>query len=197
MAGIVRVNTTDQTTEVDAVVFTKQRLTAYESRSTSKLGRGGNAIASTKRFFWRTERGGLDRSKPMRQWMLKITAYAERLQRDPDELDWPESIRLCSVTGSVNQLVPMWLQLKGTNKRLLVLIFWCDLYRSCTWAWFGRCITSFRASRNINLNFTNTKLASSLTCLQICHKKKLGVHCMPSTLSMVREIQSGYRLCSC
>lgn len=31
--------------------------------------------------------------KPIRQWMLKITAYAERLLQDLDELDWPESIK--------------------------------------------------------------------------------------------------------
>ncbi|MDR0690589.1 MAG: class I tRNA ligase family protein, partial [Streptococcaceae bacterium] len=32
--------------------------------------------------------------KPMRQWMLKITAYAERLLGDLDLLDWPEPIKL-------------------------------------------------------------------------------------------------------
>lgn len=31
--------------------------------------------------------------KPLRQWMLKITAYAERLLKDLDKLDWPESIK--------------------------------------------------------------------------------------------------------
>ena len=31
--------------------------------------------------------------KPMRQWMLKITAYAERLLDDLEELDWPERIK--------------------------------------------------------------------------------------------------------
>ncbi|MBE0645471.1 MAG: leucine--tRNA ligase [Bacteroidetes bacterium] len=31
--------------------------------------------------------------RPMRQWMLKITAYAERLLTDLDELDWPESLK--------------------------------------------------------------------------------------------------------
>jgi len=31
--------------------------------------------------------------KPMRQWMLKITAYAERLLSDLDLVDWPESIK--------------------------------------------------------------------------------------------------------
>jgi leucyl-tRNA synthetase len=31
--------------------------------------------------------------RPMRQWMLRITAYAERLLEDLDLLDWPESIK--------------------------------------------------------------------------------------------------------
>ncbi len=31
--------------------------------------------------------------KPMKQWILKITHYAERLLEDLDELDWPESIK--------------------------------------------------------------------------------------------------------
>ena len=31
--------------------------------------------------------------KPMRQWVLKITAYAERLLQDLDKIDWPESIK--------------------------------------------------------------------------------------------------------
>ncbi len=30
---------------------------------------------------------------PMRQWMLRITAYADRLLDDLDTLDWPESIK--------------------------------------------------------------------------------------------------------
>ena len=29
------------------------------------------------------------RSKNLRQWMLKITAYADRLLNDLDKLDWP------------------------------------------------------------------------------------------------------------
>ena len=30
---------------------------------------------------------------PMKQWMLKITSYAERLLNDLDKLDWPESTK--------------------------------------------------------------------------------------------------------
>lgn len=41
-----------------------------------------------------SERGGYPVvRKPMRQWMLKITAYAERLLEDLEEVDWPESIK--------------------------------------------------------------------------------------------------------
>lgn len=32
--------------------------------------------------------------RPLKQWMLKITAYAERLLDDLDGLDWPESIKI-------------------------------------------------------------------------------------------------------
>lgn len=31
--------------------------------------------------------------RPMRQWMLRITAYAERLLADLEDLDWPESLK--------------------------------------------------------------------------------------------------------
>ena len=31
--------------------------------------------------------------KPMRQWVLKITAYAEKLLEGLDEVDWPESVK--------------------------------------------------------------------------------------------------------
>ncbi|HEY8445205.1 MAG TPA: leucine--tRNA ligase [Bacilli bacterium] len=31
--------------------------------------------------------------KPMKQWVLKITKYAERLLNDLEELDWPESVK--------------------------------------------------------------------------------------------------------
>jgi len=31
--------------------------------------------------------------KPMKQWMLKITKFADRLLEDLDDLDWPESIK--------------------------------------------------------------------------------------------------------
>ncbi len=42
----------------------------------------------------KSERGGHPVYRvPMKQWMLKITAYAERLLKDLDKLDWPESTK--------------------------------------------------------------------------------------------------------
>ncbi len=32
--------------------------------------------------------------RPLRQWMLRITKYADRLERDLDIVDWPEAIKL-------------------------------------------------------------------------------------------------------
>lgn len=41
-----------------------------------------------------SERGGHPVFRlPMRQWVLKITAYADRLLDDLEELDWPESLK--------------------------------------------------------------------------------------------------------
>lgn len=41
-----------------------------------------------------SERGGHPVfRRPMRQWVLKITAYAERLLEDLEDLDWPESLK--------------------------------------------------------------------------------------------------------
>ncbi|HEY8525740.1 MAG TPA: leucine--tRNA ligase [Acidimicrobiales bacterium] len=43
----------------------------------------------------RSERGNFPVfRRPLRQWMLRITAYADRLIRDLDLLDWPEPIKL-------------------------------------------------------------------------------------------------------
>jgi len=54
----------------------------------------GTVLANEEVINGRSERGDHPVvRKPMRQWMLKITAYAERLLADLDDLDWPESIK--------------------------------------------------------------------------------------------------------
>lgn len=54
----------------------------------------GTVLANEEVIDGKSERGGFPViRKPMKQWMLKITAYADRLLKDLDELDWPESIK--------------------------------------------------------------------------------------------------------
>ncbi|WP_125764875.1 leucine--tRNA ligase [Companilactobacillus hulinensis] len=54
----------------------------------------GTVVANEEVIDGKTERGGFPVvRKPMRQWMLKITAYADRLLDDLDLIDWPENIK--------------------------------------------------------------------------------------------------------
>ncbi|MCQ9209354.1 leucine--tRNA ligase [Granulicatella seriolae] len=54
----------------------------------------GTVLANEEVIDGKSERGGYPVfRKPMKQWMLKITAYADRLIDDLEELDWPESIK--------------------------------------------------------------------------------------------------------
>ncbi|MGD6795461.1 leucine--tRNA ligase [Metabacillus indicus] len=54
----------------------------------------GTVLANEEIIDGKSERGGhpVER-RPMKQWMLKITAYADRLIEDLEEVDWPESIK--------------------------------------------------------------------------------------------------------
>ncbi|MGT2926941.1 leucine--tRNA ligase [Streptococcus cuniculipharyngis] len=79
-------------------IFTKlyEKGLAYEAEvPVNWVEELGTAIANEEVLPDGTsERGGYPVvRKPMRQWMLKITAYAERLLNDLEDLDWPESIK--------------------------------------------------------------------------------------------------------
>ncbi len=54
----------------------------------------GTVLANEEVIDGKSERGGhpVER-RPMKQWMLKITAYADRLIDDLEDVDWPESIK--------------------------------------------------------------------------------------------------------
>lgn len=54
----------------------------------------GTVVANEEIVDGKTERGGYPvYRRNMRQWMLKMTAYADRLLEDLDELDWPEPVK--------------------------------------------------------------------------------------------------------
>ena len=54
----------------------------------------GTVLSNEEVIDGKSERGGhpVER-RPMKQWMLKITAYADRLIDDLDDLDWPDSLK--------------------------------------------------------------------------------------------------------
>lgn len=54
----------------------------------------GTVLANEEVIDGKSERGGhpVER-RPMRQWVLRITEYADRLLEDLDDLDWPDSLK--------------------------------------------------------------------------------------------------------
>ena len=55
----------------------------------------GTVLANEEVVDGKSEVGGFPvERRPMRQWVLRITAFAERLLAGLDTLDWPESIKL-------------------------------------------------------------------------------------------------------
>ena len=55
----------------------------------------GTVLANEEVIGGLSERGGFPViKKPMRQWVMRITDYADRLLGDLDDLEWPESIKL-------------------------------------------------------------------------------------------------------
>ncbi|WP_206853769.1 leucine--tRNA ligase [Candidatus Enterococcus mangumiae] len=78
-------------------IFTKlyEKGLAYEAEvAVNWVPELGTVISNEEVIDGKSERGGYDViRKPMRQWMLKITAYADRLIDDLESVDWPESIK--------------------------------------------------------------------------------------------------------
>ena len=54
----------------------------------------GTVVANEEVIDGRSERGGYPVQRiPLRQWMLRITEYGDRLEQDLDRLEWPDSIK--------------------------------------------------------------------------------------------------------
>jgi leucyl-tRNA synthetase len=53
----------------------------------------GTVLANEEVEEWRSK-GHIVERRPLRQWMLRITKYAQRLSDELDPLDWPEGIKL-------------------------------------------------------------------------------------------------------
>ncbi|MCM1260173.1 MAG: leucine--tRNA ligase [Prevotella sp.] len=82
-----------------------------------------------------SERGEFPVEKrPMKQWVLKITAYAERLLQDLDEIDWPESIKEMQrnwIGKSNGALIDF--KVKDSNQKFTVFTTRCDTLFGATY----------------------------------------------------------------
>jgi leucyl-tRNA synthetase len=71
-----------------------QRLAYVDEQVVNWCPKLGTALANEEVIDGKSERGGYPvYRRPLRQWMLRITAYAERLLKDLSLVDWPASTR--------------------------------------------------------------------------------------------------------
>ena len=82
----------------------------------------GTVLSNEEVIDGKSERGGhpVER-RPMRQWVLKITDYAEKLLTDLDILDWPESLKAMQrnwIGKSVGAEIDF--KIEGTDKAFTV-----------------------------------------------------------------------------
>ena len=92
-------------------------------------------LANEEVIDGKSERGGYPViRKPMRQWVLKITAYAEKLLQDLNTVDWPESTKemqknwIGKSTGA-----NVVFKVDGTNKEFTVFTTRCDTLFGATY----------------------------------------------------------------
>lgn len=76
-------------------ILLKYRLTFLDDVEVNWCPKLGTVLANDEVKDGLSERGGYPvEKKKMRQWMMRITAYSERLLKGLDNLDWSESIKL-------------------------------------------------------------------------------------------------------
>ncbi|MEE2719083.1 MAG: leucine--tRNA ligase [Planctomycetota bacterium] len=71
-----------------------RRLAYLSEQTVNWCPKLGTVLANEEVIDGRSERGGHPvHRRPLRQWMYRITAYADRLLEDLDLVDWPESTK--------------------------------------------------------------------------------------------------------
>ena len=99
----------------------------------------GTVLANEEVIDGRSERGNHPVvRKPMRQWMLKITEYAERLLKDLDTLDWSDGIKEMQrnwIGKSTGALVDFRAKVEGEDEvgKITVYTTRCDTLFGATY----------------------------------------------------------------
>ena len=76
-------------------VINNNRLAYIDEQTVNWCPKLGTVLANEEVIDGKSERGGFPVvRRPLRQWMFRITAYAERLLADLEDLDWPSSTKV-------------------------------------------------------------------------------------------------------
>lgn len=83
------------TQEARRLFIDNQRLAYLGEQTVNWCPKLGTVLANDEVIDGRSERGGYPvLRKPLKQWMFRITAYADRLLEQLSKLDWPSSTRI-------------------------------------------------------------------------------------------------------
>ena len=95
----------------------------------------GTVLANEEVIDGKSERGGYPViRKPMRQWVLRITEYAERLLEDLELCDWPQSTKEMQINWiGKSQGANVIFKIKDTNKEFTVFTTRCDTLFGATY----------------------------------------------------------------
>ncbi|MFQ7148376.1 MAG: leucine--tRNA ligase, partial [Clostridium sp.] len=95
----------------------------------------GTVLANEEVIDGKSERGGFPViRKPMRQWVLKITEYAERLLEDLELCDWPTSTKEMQINWiGKSKGANVIFKIKDTSKEFIVFTTRCDTLFGATY----------------------------------------------------------------
>lgn len=95
----------------------------------------GTVLANEEVIDGKSERGGFPViRKPMRQWVLKITEYAERLLEDLELCDWPQSTKEMQINWiGKSKGAHVVFKIAGHNKEFTVFTTRCDTLFGATY----------------------------------------------------------------
>ena len=113
----------------------KKDLAYYGERPVNWCPALGTVLANEEVIDGKSERGGYPVVRiPMKQWVLKITAYGDKLLAGLDDLDWPSStIQMQRNWIGKSQGVEVDFKIENTNKKFSVFTTRVDTLYGCTY----------------------------------------------------------------
>ena len=113
----------------------KKNLAYYGERPVNWCPALGTVLANEEVIDGKSERGGYPVVRiPMKQWVLKITAYGDKLLASLDDLDWPSStIQMQRNWIGKSQGVEVDFKIENTDKKFSVFTTRVDTLYGCTY----------------------------------------------------------------